>query len=260
MYFWLLLQIYPSDLRLILWSRIYSTKQHSQRANKQRYSFFRHSPSAVKTAPHLFPFMAKPKSILEKSKRTPCLDETSCLGRSLGPIETSAVTSAFIQPYSPDKSQQRKQAVPHRSPAVREALKSGKWPSVVCGKARVFLQLFGGGGGGGGNIWEELKRALQWKRWWKAELNLTQPVDARPSSHTSLWDTAAGVLIGVNYRRPAYWHTGAELTTSTSLTYLGICWAALKLKGLRNNAFHKMVQKSQEHVNDFKQCLSRACQ
>ncbi len=123
----------------------YSKKQHSQRANKQRYSFLLHSPSAVKTALHLFPFMAKSKSILEKSKRTPCLDETSCLGRSLGPIETSAVTSAFIQPYSPDKSQQRKQAVPHRSPAIREALKSGKWPSVVCAvKPESFCSCSGG--------------------------------------------------------------------------------------------------------------------
>ncbi len=147
--------------------------------------------------------MAKPKSILEKSKRTPCLDETSCLGRSLGPIETSAVTSAFIQPYSPDKSQQRKQAVPHRSPAVREALKSGKWPSVVCGKARVFLQLFWGGGGTQAS--SAVEKVV--KSWTKPHSTCWRQA---PSSHTSLWDTAAGVLIGVNYRRPAYWHTGCR--------------------------------------------------
>lgn len=151
--------------------------------------------------------MAKPKSILEKGKRTPCLDETSCLGRSLGPIETSAVTSAFIQPYSPDKSQQRKQAVPHRSLAVREAPKSGKWPSVVCAVSpNLSAAVLGGKYLGGIQASSAVEKVV--KSWTKPHSTCWRQA---PSSHTSLWDTAAGVLgilIGVNYRQPAYWHTG----------------------------------------------------
>lgn len=151
--------------------------------------------------------MAKPKSILEKSKRTPCLDETSCLGQSLSPIETSAVTSAFIQPHSPDKSQQRKQAVPHRSPAVWEAPRSGKWPSVVCAvKPESFCSCSGGKYLGGTQASSAVEKVV--KSWTKPHSTCWRQA---PSRHTSLWDTAAGVpgiLIGVNYRRPAYWHTG----------------------------------------------------
>lgn len=217
-----------------------SIKQCSQRANKLCYSFLLHSPSAVKTALH-FHLWPNQNLFWKKGIKTPCLDETSCLGWSLGLIETSAVTSTFIQPYSPDKSQQRKQAVPHRSPASKWGPEEWKMAlGGVCGKVRDFLQLFWGEKYLGGTRASSAVEKVV-KSWTKPHSTCWRQA---PSSHTSLWDTAVGILIGVNYRWPPYWHTGHR---GHGFNIINLSWNllgcyALKLKGLWTNAFHKMCK------------------